>query len=330
MKRGGALLLALAALHAVPAAAQVASAPAPAAPLFQPAQTLQQDLDRIAAVDAGRVGIAVVDLASGASASVHADEAFPMASVVKIAVAANYLAEVDAGRRTLGRMITLAESERVGSDGIAQMMPRPGVTLSAGNLIELMLRVSDNTATDMLVRDLGGTGRVDRWMKANRIAGLRFDRTIAMLILDNLGLKLLPGKTAAQSLWDSPAPTYESKQAAAPAFDADPRDTATPAGIVALLRRLDRGEILKPASKAMLFEVMSRCETGADRLKAGLPEGATLIHKTGTLTNMSNDVGIVTLKDGRRFAVAVFTRGIEDGRIRARIAADTARAIAAH
>jgi beta-lactamase class A len=325
--RAGAFLLALAAPLAQPLAAQ---AVAPVSSTFQPAATLQQDLDRIAAVEAGRVGIAVIDLKSDAIVSTNADERFPMASVVKIAVAALYLAEVDAGRRSLGKMIALDERIRVGSEGIAQLMPHAGVTLSAANLIELMLRVSDNSATDMLVDDLGGTAKVQAWLDRHRVAGMRMDRTIAQLVLDNLGLKTLPGKTAAQSLWASPPPTYESKQAAAPAFDADPRDTATPMGAARLLARIARGDMLSTKSRSFLFDVMSRVETGSDRLKAGLPEGASLLHKTGTLTNISNDVGIIALKDGRQFAVAVFTRGIEDGRIRARIAADTARAIAAH
>lgn len=318
MIRAGAFLLALAALPLQPLTAQAVTLRAPYAAAIEQA----------AKVEAGTAGISVIDLKTGQKFSHNGDQAFPMASVVKIAVAAAYLSEVDAGRRTLTRMITLDESMRVGSDGIAQMMPRPGVTLSAANLIELMLRVSDNTATDMLIADLGGTAAVQRWLDRNKVAGWRIDRTIGRLILDNLGLAMLPGKTAAESLWASAEPAYDVKQKVAPAFTADPRDTATPDGTALFLARLDRGEMLSPASRAFLFDVMARCETGKDRLPAGLPEGAKLAHKTGTLTNISNDVGIIELADGRRFAVAVFTKGIEDGRIRARIAADTVRALA--
>jgi beta-lactamase class A len=318
--RAGAFLLALAALPLQPLAAQVAPLQAPYAAAIGEA----------AKVEAGKAGIAVIDLKTGQNFSINGSERFPMASVVKLAVAAAYLAEVDAGRRTLGKMISLNERDRVGSDGIARLMPRPGVTLSAANLIELMLRVSDNTATDMLIADLGGTAAVQRWLDRNKVAGWRIDRTIARLVLDNLGLAMLPGKTAAESLWASDEPTYEAKQMVAPAFTADLRDTATPDATARFLARLDRSEMLSPASRDFLFDVMARCETGNDRLKAGLPEGAKLAHKTGTLTNISNDVGIIELADGRRYAVAVYTKGIEDGRIRARIAADTARALAAH
>jgi beta-lactamase class A len=268
----------------------------------------------------------MIDLASGREASVNGQERFPMASTVKIAVAAAYLSEVDSGRRSLSRMISLDESLRSGSDGIGRLMPNPGVTLSAANLIELMLTVSDNTATDMLIADLGGTRAVQAWLDSRRVTGIRIDRDIARLVLDNLGLPILPGKTAAQTLWASD-PLGEAERAVAVSrFDVDPRDTATPLAMAHFLARLDKGEMLSPGSRAFLFEVMSRCHTGADRIPAGVPAGTPVAHKTGTLAGISNDVGIVTLPDKRRVTVAVFTRGIAEGPARAKLIADATRA----
>jgi beta-lactamase class A len=317
----GAAWLALAAF-ALPQPLLAQAAPAPA--LVQPA-TLDQQLAAIATVSAGRVGIAAIDLATRREVAVHGADAFPMASTVKVAVAATYLSEVDSGRRSLSKMISLDEKLRSGSDGIGKLMPNPGVTLSAANLIELMLTVSDNTATDMLIADLGGTGTVQRWLDRNRVAGIRIDRDIARLVLDNLGLPMLPGKTAAQTLWASD-PLGEAERAdAVTRFDSDPRDTASPLAFAHFLARLDKGEMLKPASRALLFAVMARCHTGADRIPAGLPAGATVSHKTGTLAGISDDVGIVTLPDQRRIAIAVFTEGIAEGPARAKIIADSTR-----
>ena len=305
----------LAGAHALPASSAV-----------QPA-SLSQQLEAIAAVPTGRVGIAAIDLATGREVAVRGSESFPMASVVKIAVAAAYLAEVDAGRRSLAKSITLDESIRSGSDGIGKLMPHPGVTLSAANLIELMLTVSDNTATDMLIANLGGTRAVQRWLNRNRVAGLRIDREIARLVLDNLGLPMLPGKTAAQTLWASDPLTIEARAVAVASFDVDPRDTASPLAIARFLARLDKGEMLKPASRTFLLDTMARCRTGADRIPAGLPAGTPVAHKTGTLAGTSNDVGIVTLPDKRRIAIAVFTRGIAEGPARAKIIADATRVL---
>ena len=291
----------------------------------QPA-SLDQQLATIANVPVGKVGIAVTDLTTGREYSAHGGDAFPMASTVKLAVAAMYLSEVDAGRRSLGKMITLDEAMRSGSDGIGKLMPFPGVTLSAGNLIELMLTVSDNTASDMLIADLGGTRAVQRWLDRNRVAGIRIDRTIARLVLDNLGLPMLPGMTAAQTLWASDPLAQAERSVAVAAFDVDPRDTAQPLAFTRFLARLDNGSILKPASRTLLFAIMARCRTGADRIPAGVPAGTAVAHKTGTLAGISDDVGIVTLPDQRRFAIAVFTRGIAEGPVRARIIADATRA----
>ena len=322
MIRAGLLALALA--GAAPLHAQ--ALPAPVA--VQPA-SLAQQLRAIAAVPRGRVGIAAIDFATGRTVAVHGNERFPMASVVKLAVAAAYLAEVDASRRSLTRAITLDESIRSGSDGIGRLMPHPGVTLSAANLIELMLTVSDNTATDMLIADLGGTAAVQRWLDRNRVAGVRIDREIARLVLDNLGLPIVPGKTAAQTLWASDPLSVEARTVAVAGFDSDPRDTATPIAIARFLARIDKGEMLSPTSRSFLLEVMARCRTGADRIPAGLPAGTPVAHKTGTLLGISNDVGIVTLPDQRRIAISVFTRGIAEGPARAKVIADATRAVAA-
>ncbi len=318
-------LLALAAF-ALPFAT-TAGAQALSAPLAVQSAALGHQLDAIAAVPAGRVGIAAIDLSTGREVAVHGSEAFPMASVVKIAVAAAYLAKVDSGRRSLAKIITLDESIRSGSDGIGKLMPHPGVTLSAANLIELMLTVSDNTATDMLIADLGGTRAVQAWIVRNRVAGVRIDREIARLVLDNLGLSMLPGKTAAQTLWASDPLTAEARAVAVASFDKDPRDTASPLAIARFLARLDKSEMLSPASRNFLFDVMARCRTGADRIPAGVPAGTPVAHKTGTLAGISNDVGIVNLPDTRRIAIAVFTRGIADAPARAKVISDASRAI---
>ena len=321
---GRAGLFALAIAFAAPLQAQ--ALPAPTA--VQPA-TLEQQLEAIAVVPKGRVGIAAIDLSTGREISVHGGERFPMASVVKLAVAAAYLAEVDAGRRSLTKPIILDEKIRSGSDGIGKLMPHPGVTLSAANLIELMLTVSDNTATDMLIADLGGTQAVQQWLARNRIDGVRIDRAIARLVLDNLGLPMLADKTAAETLWASDPLTVEARAVAVAGFDTDPRDTATPRGIARFLSRLDKGEMLTPASRAFLLAVMARCRTGADRIPAGLAVGTPVAHKTGTLLGISNDVGIITLPDQRRVAIAVFTRGMAEGPARAKVISDATRAVVA-
>ena len=311
-RRAGLLALALAAatpLHAAP---------------------IDDRLSTIAAVTTGKVGIAAIDLASGRTVAINGNDRFPMASTVKLAIAAAYLAEVDAGRRSLATMIAFDEMRRLGADGIGRSLPHPGIALSAANYIELMLTDSDNSATDILLAELGGPAAVERWLVANRVEGLRIDRSIARLLLDGIGLPIgIDGDAAAtlRTANDLPMLTPAQLDAAAATFDADLRDTATPLGFAALLARIDRGELLGPASRKFLLEVLARTTTGPDRIKGGLPPGTPLAHKTGTLRGISADVGLATLPDGRRQAIAVFTRGIADGKVRARIIAEATRAI---
>ena len=93
--------------------------------------------------------------------------------------------------------------------------------------------------------------------------------------------------------------------------------------MVDLLRRIYKAELITPASRDILLGFMARCENGKNRMKALLP-GVPIEHKTGTLDGLADDVGFLTLPDGRRVAVAIFTRGGAD---RPRTIAETARAV---
>ena len=219
-------------------------------------KSLEQQLRYLEAANPGNVGIAALDLSSGDMVSVHGDEPFPMASTVKVAIAAQYLAQVEVGRRTLDQ----------------QIGGRP-----ARRHLEAMLIKSDNLSTDIILRDLGGPKKVHEWLSDNKVDGLRVDRTIARLLSDR------------RDLWDR-------------------RDSATPKAMVTLLQRLDSGTLLKPSSRAYLLGLMARCTTGKNRMRALLPYGTPVEHKTGTLNGLTTDVGFITLPDGRRLAIALFAR----------------------
>lgn len=260
--RFAALLLSLLALVAQPASA--ASSPGLA--------SLEQQLSYLVAGKSADVGIAALDLTTGESVSIQGNTPFPMASTVKVAVAALYLAQVDHGRRSLDDTIN---------------------GQSARSLMQRMLVHSDNRATDILLKDLGGPQAVHEWLLQNGISNLRVDRTIAQLLGDK------------RDLWDS-------------------RDSSTPKAMVDLLRRIYRAELIKPESRNYLLDLMAQCATGKNRIKALLPFGTPVEHKTGTLNGLTDDVGFITMPNGHRIAVAIFARG---GANRPRTIAETARAI---
>jgi beta-lactamase class A len=260
--RINAVLFALLAFVAQPVAA--ASSPS--------MSNLEQQLSYMVASKSADVGIAALDLNTGESISIKGNTPFPMASTVKVAVAALYLAQVDHGRRSLNDTIN---------------------GQSARSLMARMLIHSDNRATDTLMADLGGPAKLHDWLSANGITGLRVDRNIAQLL------------SARRDLWDN-------------------RDSSTPTAMVDLLRRLYKSELIRPESRNYLLSLMAQCETGKNRMKALLPSGTGVEHKTGTLDGLTDDVGFITMPDGHRIAVAIFTRG---GRDRPRTIAEAARAI---
>jgi beta-lactamase class A len=293
---------ALALLTAVPATAQTLP------------PTLPQRVATIAQSEVGKVGAYAVDLTTGASVGVHADERFPMASAVKVAIAAAWLDGVDKGRWKLTTLYPLDEAMRVRSDGIAMTLPHPGVALSGANLIELSLTVSDNTATDMLLKAVGGPAAVTRWLQSKNIRDVRVDRSIARLLIDVSGhtpdTRLADGPALATFMPVEPWKSDDERWPVNPGFDADPRDSATPRGMAELLMRLNKGELLRPATTRFLFDVLARCQTGAKRVKFLLPAGTPWAHKTGTLPGISNDVGVLTLPNGHKVALATFAYGI--------------------
>jgi beta-lactamase class A len=144
------------------------AAPQPALATASPRlQPLEQQLASLLASRSGDVGVAALDLATGETVAVNGDRAYPMASTMKVAVAAAYLSQVDHGRRSL--------DDRIGGQ-------------SARALIEAMMIRSSNPATDMLIRDLGGPLAVQEWIRHNKIEGVRVDRTIARLLADRRDL----------------------------------------------------------------------------------------------------------------------------------------------
>lgn len=148
------------------------------------------------------------------------------------------------------------------------------VHIDLRGLLEAMLRDSDNTACDYFIRRLGAATIT----RDTGIAGIRIDREERVI-----------------------GPDIKAEGKAR--YHADPRDTSTPDAMVELLSRE-----LPPYA----LKLMTDTKTGPRRIKRALPEGATVAHKTGTMPGVVNDVGIVTLKDGQRIAMAIFTKRASD------------------
>jgi beta-lactamase class A len=277
-----------------------------------PIATLQGDVVALATTGvgaAGKVGVAAWRLdGAGPKLLVNADEAFPMASTFKVAVAGAVLQRVEEGRLGLDRMISIDLDRMVDSEILADRFIHPGLSISVYNLLELMLTQSDNTATDYMVEAAGGPAAVTAWAKAQGVVGLRVDGGTDEII--RRFFRLGPGpfpKALAAAAASTPDLSARAERPD-PSFDLDPRDTASPRAMAELLTRIFQGRALSPDKTAILIGMMTRCRTGVGRLRALMPPDTKVADKTGTIGGTVNDVGVLTLPGGGEVVVAAFIK----------------------
>lgn len=298
------------------ASAQAQNTPAqspPARPGAASAQAaLEAQVSRLERSIGGRVGVAVRLVETGEALSVHPGERFPMASTYKVAIAGTLLSRVDRGEVSLDHLVPVTPRDMAETGPVADHVIHAGVSLAVANLVELMLTQSNNTATDKVLAVAGGPAAVTAWLHRNGIDGLTVDRTVNEVLDDFIGF---PHSVAFTQEYERRFPTPEAQEKADkertpnPAFDNDPRDTAMPPAMVDLLAKLLTGPLLKDSSRTFLTGVMERCETGKNRLKGLLPDGTVVAHKTGTIGGTVNDVGMITLPEGRgHLLIAVYTK----------------------
>ncbi|ULU24249.1 class A beta-lactamase [Dyella terrae] len=291
-------------------ASHALSAPEPTAPASTN-ETLQHSLEALAQrAHPGVLGIAVLDLNSGASARVNADQAFPMMSVFKAPVAAAVLSHIDSGTLSLQQPVTITRDQVMGGSAIPSIGANfrgERMTFTVEQLLKAAVSESDNTAVNALIRTLGGPSVVTDYLRAHGIDGMRIDIDEAVVAQVFDGLR--PGEK--EPFDESHAAAKERYEHGYQAFLADPRNRSTPDAAIVFLHKLVGRELLSPASTQRLLALME-AQTIPNRLRAGLPQGVRLADKTGSSGSLGerraayNDIGIVTWPDGHRVLVAAF------------------------
>ncbi len=259
------------------------------------------------------VGIGVLDLNTGESWFRNGEQRFPMQSVFKLPLGIVILKLVDEGKLSLSQLVTISPQEF--APGYSPIMKGGSAQFTVQYLLERSISVSDNTAADALSRLVGGPQKVTALLHQMDLRGIRVDRLEQQLQPDCVGLTFRPELANEQKYKEAVEKIPNRvKQAALEKYLTDPRDTATPAGMVALLAKL-RSHQLSERSTALLLKIMTNSQTGKQRLKAGLPPGWSIAHKTGSgpevlgIGTATNDVGIITSPTGRQVAIAVFIAG---------------------
>src|SRR5215475_1963848 len=217
----------------------------------------------------GTVGIAVQHLGTGRLMTLNGDERFPLASVCKVPIAMHILALVDERRLSLDQDIEVLERDVwSGVSDIAKRWPEEK-KFRLGEMVELMVARSDNTAEETLFRIGGGrtgiTARLQQW----RVGGVRVDRSERECALNLNGVEHYPPPeqwtdAGIRRLIDAVPPAVRHK--ATRKYLQDPRDKGTPKGTVAMFGRAFRGEFLSRSSTTYLVDVLKSTTSFPTRL----------------------------------------------------------------
>jgi beta-lactamase class A len=273
---------------------------------------LYDEIVKDASVTDGIVGVGIIHLETGRELYLNRHERFPMASAVKVPVAVHLMRLVDQGKTSLDSLVTIKRSDFSPGSGNIKYRYQPGKALALRYLMEKMLTVSDNSATDVIFRTIGGPASVTAGMISSGIEGMSIDRQISVLLSNCWGITdVEEDDQFSPKMFESQMKrvTREKRLEARRNFILDDRDTSTPEAMAKLLEKIWSTEILTPGSSKCLLDVMGRSH-GDHRIKALLPPGTKVYHKTGTIRGGISDVGIIELPKGAGHLVTVvFVKG---------------------
>lgn len=239
-------------------------------------------IEKTAAPAKGRVGVFAVVLETGESVDLDPDGQYPMQSVFKLPISMAVLRQVEEGKLKLDQKVKVEKQEyvRIGMRSPLRDKNPNGAEVTVEELIRLSIVESDGSASDVLTRLAGGAGVIQAYL-----TGINIGEVIIANTEKEIGQD-----------WET---QY--------------RNWATPEGAAALLRALHEKRGISEPHQKLVLKFMTESVPGAKRLKGMLPAGTQVAHKTGTsgtnkdgITAATNDIGIITLPNGKHMAIAVF------------------------
>lgn len=242
---------------------------------------LQQKIKLYVAGKKAAIGVSVLGIEDHYTMNVKGDDHFPMQSVFKFHIAMAVLAEVDKGRLRLDQQLKIRKGELPADtwSPIRDKYPA-GATLPLKEILRYTVSESDNIGCDVLLRLMGGPKVVNNYFVKNGVKDLSIQ--------------------ASEAEMHGP-------------WEVQFRNWTTPKSATNLLKVFYSKTLLSEKNTKLLWDMMVNSPTGAQRIKGQLPQKTMVAHKTGTsgtnekgITAAVNDIGIVTLPDGKHFAISVF------------------------
>lgn len=263
--------------------AEVKESPAPVTATQNVDHELEQRLKIICDGAQGTVGLSVVHIETGKTASINGNSQLPLYSVYKLPLAITVLKDVEERRLRLDQKIHVTPAELVQGTPVNDALWQKPVDYTVEQLLEFSISRSDNTSSDKLVEVVGGPLKVTERMRS--------------LGFQNLDIHTSSGEF------------MKTRQ--------NP-NTGSADDLAKLLVQLHQGKFLEPDQVNLLRGFMQRATTGLHRLRGDLPRGTVVADKTGSgepdevtkVAKVTNDVGIITLPSGRgHLAIAVLVNG---------------------
>ena len=244
---------------------------------MNPDERLARGIEEIAAELGGVVGVAVRDVARARALDLRADERFPSASVIKVPIMVELMAQAESQELRLDDRIVLKDADKVPGSGVLSML-HEGLELTLEDLAHLMVTVSDNTASNMLI---------DR---------LTCDRINARL--EGLGMR--------QTRLDRKFYDFEAR-------DRGLDNWASAGELADLLVAIERRRVVSADACEKMLAIMRKQQFDS-KIPRLLPEGTPVANKTGSISTASHDIGVIYAPAGP-LALAVLTRDTGDAAV---------------
>ncbi|PWN72043.1 CIA family class A extended-spectrum beta-lactamase [Chryseobacterium phosphatilyticum] len=250
------------------------------------------------------VGISVLDFDNNFEYNKNGDKKLPLLSVFKFHLASAVLDMADKGKFSTDQKFLIKKSDLLENtwSPLREKYPEGNVELSLGEIITYTVAQSDNNTCDFLLRLIGGTQTVQNFMDSKGAKDLKIQYNEDDMHKD----------------WKNQYGNYSTTNSA-----------------VDLLKKFYDGKLLSKKSTDFLMQIMLGTTTGTNKIVEQLPKGTPVAHKTGSsgkpdnvLTVAENDMGIITLPNGKHYAIAVFVNNsTETEKVNTRMVSDISKIV---
>ncbi|MFD1816506.1 beta-lactamase class A [Pseudarcicella hirudinis] len=248
---------------------------------FAQTESFEEQVKNLAKNIKGTVGVTVMKVEEKQHFSWNGDKHFPMQSVFKFPIAMAVLHEIDSGNCSLDKMIHVAKEDMYKTySPLRDKYPEGNIDVSIRDLLVYMVSLSDNNACDILLEKVVSVSKTETFLR-------------------KLGIKGIQIKASEKEMGKD--------------WNVQYTNWTQPVEMGRLLEIVFREKALSKSSNTFLLKIMTETPTGLKRIKGLLPEGTSLAHKTGTsstnsegITAAVNDVGIVTLPNGKHLIICIF------------------------